>query len=70
MEEKRSTQYGRKKEYSVWKKKGVLSMEEKRVEVSRVKYQKPGVLLSSKDHAPFSLGCKGGIANCLHCRQL
>ena len=45
-------------------------MEERRVEVSRVKYQKPVVLLSSKDHAPFSLGCKGGIANCLHCRQL
>ncbi|MBR1658555.1 MAG: hypothetical protein IJ697_08850 [Synergistaceae bacterium] len=45
-------------------------MEEKKLtEHSPVKYQKPVVLLSSKGHAPFSLSCKGGMANCLHCRE-
>ena len=43
--------------------------EKKNVENSRAKYHKPVVLLSSEDHAPFSLSCKGGIANCLHCRE-
>ena len=43
--------------------------ESKRVEVSRVKYHKPTVLLSGEDHAPFSMSCKGGLAMCLHCRE-
>ena len=43
---------------------------ETKVKKARVKYHKPVVLASSEGHAHLSLSCKGGIANCLHCREM
>ncbi len=45
-------------------------METKKLEKQRIKYQKPTVLASSIGHKPLSDFCKGGIANCLHCREM